>query len=49
VSDPQPVSGFVAQCMALVNRITNDQLPKQARDEAKLELAALLAEGTKRR
>ena len=43
MSDSKPLSDFVSRCMALVNKITNDQLPKQARDEAKRELAALCA------
>jgi hypothetical protein len=42
MSDPQPVSDFVATCQALLNKITNEGLPQQARDDAKRELAALI-------
>ena len=48
VSDPQPVSNFVAQCQALLNRITNEGLPQAARDEAKRELAALMQRNRER-
>jgi hypothetical protein len=49
MSEPQPVSGFVAQCQALVNKITNEGLPQAARDEAKRELAALIQKNRERR
>jgi hypothetical protein len=49
MSEPQPVSGFVVQCQALVDKITNEGLPQQARDEAKRELAALIQKNRERR
>jgi hypothetical protein len=49
MSDPQPVSDFVATCWALLDKITNEGLPQQARDDAKRELAALIQKNRERR